>query len=329
MHPSQVLFKSQMLPVNLPVCDHYAGNRRFAEKALALQAKLGPVFDITLDLEDGAAIGSEAELAEQFSALIASELNRYSRVGLRVHEPHHPHFIEDLHIALSLAGPRLAYLMVPKVNSANDVANAVEAVDREAAALGLNKLIPIHILIETLGALREVFRIAAHPRVESLSFGLMDFVSAHNGAIGLEAMRSPGQFQHPLIVRAKTEIASACHSYGKIPSHNVSTALQDPAQLAQDARQAREAFGYTRMWSIHPEQITPIVQAFTPLASEVDQACEILIAAQAAQWGPIQYHNSLHDRASYRYFWSILQRAQQTGTDLPEAARVLLNFVEK
>ena len=329
MHPSQILFKSQLPPVDLPVCDHYAGNMRFAEKALALQAELGPVFDITLDLEDGAAIGSEAELAEQFCALIASQLNRYSRVGLRVHEPHHPHFIEDLKIALRVAGPRLAYLMVPKVNSANDVANAVDAVDRLAAELGLNKLIPIHILIETLGALREVFRIAAHPRVESLSFGLMDFVSAHNGAIGLEAMRSPAQFEHPLIVRAKAEIATACHSYGKIPSHNVSTALRDTAQLAQDARQARHTFGYTRMWSIHPEQVRPIVQAFTPSASELDEACEILIAAQAAQWGPIEYHNRLHDRASYRYFWSILQRAQKTRMVLSEAALTLLSPVEK
>ena len=73
--------------------------------------------------------------------------------------------------------------------------------------------------------------------------------------------------------------------------------------------------------------------AYLPLGPrpviQISPSARILIAAQAAQWGPIQYHNSLHDRASYRYFWSILQRAQQTGTDLPEAARVLLNFVEK
>jgi citrate lyase subunit beta/citryl-CoA lyase len=83
------------------------------------------------------------------------------------------------------------------------------------------------------------------------------------------------------------------------------------------------------MWSIHPEQVQPIVQAFTPSASELDEACEILIAAQAAQWGPIEYHNRLHDRASYRYFWSILQRAQKTGMVLSEAALTLLSPVEK
>ncbi len=328
MQPSLILFKDETPPVNLPVCDHYAGNIKFAEKALALQAALGPVFDITLDLEDGAAIGAEIALAEQFCSLIASDINQHGRVGLRVHSPHHPCFIDDLHIALRTAGQRLAYIMVPKVGSANDVANAVDAVDRLAAAQGLNQPIPIHILIESLGALREVFRIAAHPRVESLSFGLMDFVSAHHGAISAHAMRSPGQFEHPLVVRAKTEISAACHTYGKTPSHNVSTEVRDTAVVAHDAQRARQGFGYTRMWSIHPEQIQPIVKAFTPLASEVNEACEILTAAQAAQWGPINHRNTLHDRASYRYFWTILQRAQQTGVPLAERARALLTPVE-
>jgi citrate lyase subunit beta/citryl-CoA lyase len=28
----------------------------------------------------------------------------------------------------------------------------------------------------------------------------------------------------------------------------------------------------------------------------------------------------LHDRATYRYFWELLQRAKQTGVDLPAEA---------
>ena len=55
--PISALFAAQKIPVRLPVCDHYAGNLKFAAKALALQAEIGPLFDITLDLEDGAALG--------------------------------------------------------------------------------------------------------------------------------------------------------------------------------------------------------------------------------------------------------------------------------
>jgi hypothetical protein len=55
----------------------------------------------------------------------------------------------------------------------------------------------------------------------------MDFVSGHHGAIPGSAMKSPGQFEHPLIVRAKCEIAAAALANGVVPSHNVTTELKD------------------------------------------------------------------------------------------------------
>ncbi|MBC8863274.1 CoA ester lyase, partial [Escherichia coli] len=69
------------------------------------------------------------------------------------------------------------------------------------------------------------------------------------------AMRSPGQFEHPLVRRAKLEIAAACHAHGKTPSHNVTTEVRDMNVVAGDARRARDEFAFTRMWSIHPAQI--------------------------------------------------------------------------
>jgi len=75
------------------------------------------------------------------------------------------------------------------------------------------------------------------------------------------------------------------------------------------------------MWSIHPSQIDPIVRAFEPNAGEIAEAVAVLAAAQAAGWAPLAVGGKLHDRASYRYFWSVLRRAHATGTKLPEAAR--------
>ena len=74
------------------------------------------------------------------------------------------------------------------------------------------------------------------------------------------------------------------------------------------------------MWSIHPAQIQPIVDAMKPTFDEVADGAAILIAAQDANWGPIQYKGELHDRATYRYFWSVLQRAQATNLEIPETA---------
>src|SRR5664280_2311457 len=166
-------------------------------------------------------------------------------------------------------------------------------------------------------SIRGCAAIAAHPRIESVSFGLMDFVSAHRGAIPATAMSAEGQFAHPLVVRAKLEIAAACHAFAKVPSHSVVTEFTDTAVVARAARRAAREFGFTRMWSIHPSQIRPIVAAFAPVPREVDEAVAILLAAADAGWAPIRHGDALHDRASYRYWWRIVSRARRTGVVLP------------
>ncbi len=68
----------------------------------------------------------------------------------------------------------------------------------------------------------------------------MDFVCGHHGAIPGSAMSSPGQFEHPLIVRAKCEISAAALAYGVVPSHNVTTELKDIDYIRNDAQRARK-----------------------------------------------------------------------------------------
>ena len=88
------------------------------------------------------------------------------------------------------------------------------------------------------------------------------------------AWASQGQFTHPLVVRAKLEIASACHAHGKVPSHCVVTEFKDTQRAARRGAQGRREFGYTRMWSIHPDQIRPILEAFAPSAHEIETAAK-------------------------------------------------------
>ena len=63
--------------------------------------------------------------------------------------------------------------------------------------------------------------------------------------------------------------------------------MKDIDYIRRDAERARREFGYLRMWSIHPNQIVPIVEAMRPDFSEVEEATEILAAAQDVAWGPI------------------------------------------
>ncbi|GHU10564.1 lyase [Betaproteobacteria bacterium] len=315
-HPRNILFAGEKPLPALPVVDHYAGTETRLCKALALQQELGPVFDITGDCEDGAPTGAEAEHAAMVAALISSSANRYQRVGARIHDITHPHWQLDLEILLTGAGTRLAYLTLPKVRGTADAAAQLNTLRQLEQQYGITRPIPVHILIETHGALREVWQIAALAGVESLDFGLMDFVSAHHGAIPATAMKSPGQFGHPLIARAKTEIAAAALANGVVPSHNVTTELKAAEIIGHDAYRAHNEFGYLRMWSIHPNQIRPIIAAMRPDFSAVETAAAILIAAQDAAWGPIQHHGQLHDRASYRYYWTLLERAHSAGMAL-------------
>ncbi len=312
-------------------------------KSLQLQADMTLefgvcVFDVTLDCEDGAPVGGErdqanlvvalANSAQAAPELIANGLTR--RVGARLHAVDHPAFAADVGIVVGGAARSLSYIMVPKVESLADVETALTAIDAAIQPGRRSESLPLHVLIESPAAAHRAFEIAAHPRVQSISFGLMDFVSAHAGAIPHTAMgvrsaddgETLDQFHHPLVVRAKLDIASACHAAGKVPSHCVVTELRDAGVIERSAQTAAAAFGYTRMWSIHPSQIRPILRAFTPSEADIDLAARIIEQASLAEWAPLSVDGKLHDRASFRYFWQVLERAHQTGCTVPEPVRI-------
>ena len=319
-NPGDILLGAQARTGQIPVCDHYSGVEARMRKSLQLQHEMAQefgacVFDVSLDCEDGAPVGGEAEHA----ALVVELANGAApgaRVAVRVHPVDHPAFDQDVRTIVGKAGRRLCHVMLPKVESARDIEAAVRAID---AAGGSH--LPVHALIESPAAVHRSFDIAAHPRLQSLSFGLMDFVSAHAGAIPEAGMGVEGQFTHPLVVRAKLEIASACHAHGKVPSHCVVTEFKDREGFRRAAQRARNEFGFTRMWSIHPDQIRLVLEALAPSEGEIETAVRMLQAAEKAGWAPISFDGKLHDRASYRFFWQVLERGHRTGRKLPAEAQ--------
>lgn len=325
IHPSDVLYAGSRPFPMLSSCEHFAGSEKLLSKALQIQGELSVdgrcIFDITADCEDGAPTGKELEHAAMIAGMILSDANRFDRIGARIHDVRHPLWRDELKIIISQAGKRVAYIVLPKPECAEDALTQIKALDELRGRFGITREIPVHVLIETPGALHEAWEIARLPHVEVLDFGLMDFVSAHHGAIPATAMRSPGQFSHALIVRAKCAITAAALGNGVVPSHNVTTEIRDTNVVLEDARRAHQELGFLRMWSIHPAQIKPIIEAMRPDFAEVTDAATLLCAAQNAAWGPIQHDGKLHDRASYRYYWELLQRAQSTGMSLPDDAR--------
>jgi citrate lyase subunit beta/citryl-CoA lyase len=317
-HPNEALFEGEKPFPIVPTCEHFAGTEDRILKAFQLQEKMGGVFDITMDCEDGAPTGAEREHAEMVVRMQNSDANRFDMAGVRIHDYTNQHWRQDVEIIVPGAGQRVAYITVPKTTRAVHLAEMIACIQEQAQKAGIERAIPIHALVETHGALHEVWQIAELPNVQVLDFGLMDFVSAHHGAITSNAMRSPLQFEHGLIARAKAEMVAAALANGIVPAHNVTLELKDTEFIYNDALRAREQFGFLRMWSIYPAQIEPITRAMAPAMPEVEEAEAILLKAYAADWGPIQHEGNLHDRATYRYFWEQLQRARVMNMTLSD-----------
>lgn len=320
VHPNEALFGGEKPFPLIPTCEHFAGSEKLILKALGLQDSIGPVFDITCDCEDGAASGQERDHAEMIVRVLTSDANKHKMAGARIHDYTHPSWKQDIDILVDGAGTVLSYITIPKCTDVSQAQEMIAYLQKMATFNGIERVIPVHILIETHGALHQVHDIAKLPWLQVLDFGLMDFVSAHNGAIPASAMRSPGQFEHRLLARAKTEVTAAALGNGIVPAHNVTLDLKNVETTFSDASRARNEFGFMRMWSIYPTQIQAIVDAMKPNFDEVVDAANILLTAQSAEWGPIQYAGELHDRATYRYFWEILQKAKLTGITIPEEA---------
>jgi citrate lyase subunit beta/citryl-CoA lyase len=166
MHPSEVLFQGTRQPLLLPACDHYAGSEKLMRKSMTLQQELGPLFDITFDCEDGAAAGNEESHAKLVALLLLDEANAFNRIGARVHDVNSPFFERDVEIICTEAGHKLAYIVIPKPESVGEVSRAIDLVNKHAAKSGRTTPVPVHVLIETHGALRDVHDIAALPQVE-------------------------------------------------------------------------------------------------------------------------------------------------------------------
>jgi citrate lyase subunit beta/citryl-CoA lyase len=196
----------------------------------------------------------------------------FNRVGARVHDVTHPHWQQDMEILVGHRRQPPALHHPAQTAQRRRRAGQIEACAKSSAKIWHRPQDSGPCADRNPRRLREVWEIAALPGVESLDFGLMDFVSGHHGAIPGSAMKSPGQFDHPLVARAKCEITAAALANGVVPSHNVTTELKDIDYIRNDARRARTEFGYLRMWSIHPNQIVPIVEAMRPDFSEVQAA---------------------------------------------------------
>jgi citrate lyase subunit beta/citryl-CoA lyase len=221
---------------------------------LAKAAELG-ADQVVVDLEDGVAVADKEAAREQLASASAR-----GTLAVRINGVRTPWWREDL-----AAAAHADVIVVPKVESPDDVAAVAELLP---AGVGLE------VMIETARGLVEVERIAAAgPPLEALVFGPGDFAAS----IGVPVLTiGAGALEYAL-----ARIAVAARSFGLQPVDGPYAVLDDAAGLRARAELAL-ALGYDGKWVIHPDQIGPVNEVFTPSSAEVERARRILAAADGA-----------------------------------------------
>jgi malyl-CoA/(S)-citramalyl-CoA lyase len=194
------------------------------------------------------------------------------------------------------------------------------------SAKGREKRIGFEVLIETALGMANVESIAqSSRRLEAMSFGVADYAAstrARTTVIGgvnrdsgvLTDKDADGKRQYfwtdPWHA-AQTRMLVACRAYGLRPIDGPFGDFGDPEGYICAANRAA-VLGYEGKWAIHPSQIEPANQVFTPSAEEVTKAKRIIEAmAQASKEGrgAVSLDGRLIDIASIRMAQALIAKA--------------------
>jgi citrate lyase subunit beta/citryl-CoA lyase len=135
--------------------------------------------------------------------------------------------------------------------------------------------VPVVCNIESAAGVWHAHDIAsASPDVLTLAFGSTDFLRDVQGLATPDALET---------LHARSQLVLACRVSGvRSPVDSVYPQLVDDAGLERTTRQSR-ALGFFGRSALHPRQVTIINAVFTPSTAEVDQAREVISAANAAE----------------------------------------------
>jgi citrate lyase subunit beta/citryl-CoA lyase len=235
-------------------------NPRALEKARELPADV-----LILDLED--AVAPEAKLQARDAVVKAIQQGFGDReVLVRINGLDTRWWVEDIDAA---ASARPDAVLVPKVSSPRQLQDlAARLVD-----MGTDPHVRVWAMMETPLAMLNVRDIAAAALDSETR--LAGFVMGTNDlAKDTRARLVPGRA--PMLPWLMNCLAAA-RAYGLDILDGVYNDISDAAGFAAECRQARD-LGFDGKTLIHPRQIEPCNEAFSPTAEEVDAARKIIAA---------------------------------------------------
>jgi citrate lyase subunit beta/citryl-CoA lyase len=242
------------------------GNQeRRVEKALTI-----PADAIILDLEDSVP-DTEKESARDMLPMGISRFHAAKKhIFVRVNSLTTPHSLPDIKAAV--AG-RIEGILLPKSESITTIRQAEGIMAEAERASGINVgQTGIIALVETPGGLINANEIAsASPRIIGIAFGAEDYALE----MGIQRTREGAEVYYPRMV-----ISVACHAARILAFDSVYTDVRDKEGLIAETRAVKQ-MGFHGKMVIHPDQVNPVNEVFSPSESEVAYARRVVEAFDA------------------------------------------------
>ena len=234
---------------------------------------------VILDLEDAVA-PDRKDAARAMAAAFVGERPVAARTGqlwVRINPLDGPLAMHDL-AAVVRAAPD--GVMLPKAAGPGDVARLSHCLDvlevREGLTPGCIRILPV--TTETAAApfaLRDYVGVVL-PRLIGLTWGAED-LSAALGASTNRGADGDFAFTYRMV---RSQMLLAAHAAGVAAIDTLYANFRDEAGLRATSRAAR-AEGFSGRLAIHPDQVAPINESFTPSAEELDFARRVVAAFDA------------------------------------------------
>lgn len=222
-------------------------NARAMEKAREI-----PADALILDLEDAVAPDAKEEARAQVVHAVTQGGYGKREIVIRVNGLDTPWGIEDIKAAVK-ARPQA--ILVPKINSADDVARAETALLQAGAEDGLQ----LWCMIETPLAILNIQSIAAKAK-EPRSRMTAWVMGTNDIAKELRAAHTPDRV--PMLASLGLAIVAA-RAYGLVALDGVYNDIKDEAGFVAVCEQGRD-MGFDGKTLIHPSQVGPCNRIFSP-----------------------------------------------------------------
>ena len=238
-------------------------NPRALDKARSL-----PADGLILDMEDSVAPDAKQLAREQIIAALADGGYGHRELMVRINALNTQWGLEDI-AAISAAGTAPDAVLIPKIDTADDVNQAIAAFE----AAGCPDSVDMWIMAETPACILNIAEVAAaHPRLRGIVMGTSDLSK------DTRVRHTPDRLG---FITALNLCVYAARANGLDVIDGVQLDLENDELLRQSCEQGRD-LGFDGKSLIHPRQIAATNTAFAPSEVEIAGAREIIEAFEAA-----------------------------------------------